>query len=236
VALSGGARLVVPSRTLERIARETWRLAPARVSYVANGIDLDRFAAAAPDPALRERPGQILIGTVGALRPEKNQRRLVRAAAAVPGDVRLVIVGEGAERAALLAEAAACGIAGRLVLAGQRPDPERVLAALDIFALSSDTEQMPISLIEAMAAGRACAATDVGDVRAMLPEAQGPFVVPAEGEAALGRALATLAADPALRAALGGLNRARAAAELDRRTMVARWAALLDGAMAAARG
>ena len=114
-------------------------------------------------------------------------------------------------------------------------DPAPLLRAFDIFALSSDTEQMPLSLLEAMAAGLPTAATDVGDVRSMLPEAGRRFVTTPD-EASLAAALAALLADPDLRRALGRESRAKAETAFDQRTMFASWASALEGqAPAAAR-
>ena len=87
---------------------------------------------------------------------------------------------------------------------------------------------MPLSVLEAMASGLPVAATDVGDVRAMLALANAPFVTPLD-ETALAGALDRLCADAALRRGLGEANRARAAAEFDEAAMAASWRALWDG-------
>ena len=214
-----GRTVAVPSLTLQAIAADVWRLNPARLRYVPNGIDLSRFV-----PAARTGP-PCVIGTVAALRPEKNLARLLRAFAAVPAPARLVIVGDGPDRAGLQALAAELGIGARVEWAGHVADPAAMLQGFDVFAMSSDTEQMPISLLEAMAAGCAVASTGVGDVAAMLAPEQRAWVVP-KSDAALSEALVTLAADPALRAALGAANRARAEAEFGQDRMFAAWAEL----------
>ena len=195
--------LALPSRTLVRIATETWRLDPRRVHYIPNGIDLGRFPGA-HDPAIAAawRGEGPVVATVAALRAEKNLGRLLRAFAAAtqgrgagsvlggspPGGSppgrsppgarpgRLVIVGDGPERAGLEALAASLGIAPRVSFLGHIADPAPLYAGFDLFALSSDTEQMPIAVIEAMAAGLPVAATDVGDVRGMLAEANAGHV------------------------------------------------------------
>jgi glycosyltransferase involved in cell wall biosynthesis len=221
-----GATVAVPSRTLYRIADEVWRLPRQSLRYVPNGIDLDRFAVAHQTGAMP------VIGTVAALRPEKNLARLLRAFAIVRATVpcRLVIAGDGPARPALEALAAELGVAADVAFPGHVTDTPALFAGWDIAALSSDTEQMPLAVLEAMAASLPVAATDVGDVATMLAPANAPFVVPRD-DAALAGALAHLLADPALRAALGAANRARAAAAFDQRAMFAAWHALFDGTL-----
>ena len=228
--------VVVPSLTLRRIATETWHLDPARIRYVPNGIDLDRFTAtpgsgATPTP---EWPGDgPIIGTVAALRAEKNLARLLRAFATIPAPARfapqLVIVGAGPERPALETLAQELGIVTRLHWAGHTTDPAPILRSFDIFAMSSDTEQMPISLLEAMATGLPVAATAVGDVAAILPPEQSRFATPCDDQA-LGAALATLVAEASLRRTLGQANRARVEASYGLQTMLGAWAELFEPA------
>jgi glycosyltransferase involved in cell wall biosynthesis len=216
--------VIVPSRNLERIALEEWRLPRSQVTYLPNGIDLARFGAAPAeaDSAFVRRPDELVVGTCAALRPEKNLARLVRVFAACGvANARLVICGAGAELAALRAAAEAAGIADKVVFTGFLARPERALCNFDVFAMSSDTEQMPLGLLEAMAAGLPAAATDVGDTKAMVAGANRQFIVPASDEAALARALAALLRDPALRASLGSANRLKAEREFALDQMIA---------------
>jgi glycosyltransferase involved in cell wall biosynthesis len=219
--------VVLPSRTLWRIARQEWRLPEDRLRYVPNGIDLARFAPRRREGAPGEDP---VIGTVAALRNEKNLARLLRAFRLLPEGrgARLVIVGDGPERAGLERLAAELGLGGRVRFTGQVDDPARLYAGFDIFALSSDTEQMPLSVLEAMAAGLPVAATDVGDVRDMLAAENTPFVAPCD-EAALAERMRRLLDDPALRAGIGAANRARAERDFDERAMLRAWRGLLEG-------
>ena len=217
------SEVVLPSFRLRAIAAETWRLPARRLHHIPNGIDLARFAGAAP-MALPPGEGPV-IGTVAALRPEKNIGRLLRAVASLGSarPARLVIVGDGPERAGLERQAAELGIAGRTLFAGHTAAPERWLAAMDVFSLSSDTEQMPISLLEAMATGLPALCTDVGDVRHMLAAENAPYVA-ARDDAALGAALgALLAAD---RKGIGAANRRKADADYGEAGMVAGYARL----------
>lgn len=215
--------VVLPSRTLWRIATETWRLDPRRVRYVPNGVDLARFAGAA-----RPAGEDIVIGTVASLRPEKNLGRLLRAFHSLAGPARLVIVGGGPERASLESLAAELGITGRVTFVGQVDDTAPLYRGFDVFALSSDTEQMPLSVIEAMAAGLPIAAVAVGDVPLMVAEANRPFVVPRD-EAPLAAAIAALAGDAALRMRLGEANRAKAEREFDQAAMIETYAQVFAG-------
>lgn len=199
--------LVVPSRVLERIALDTWKLARERVHCIPNGIRLEPYAAPLGNAELRARVGlpreACVVGTVAHLRAEKNIARLLGALAHAPG-LHALVIGDGPERAALEQRAAELGLGARAHFAGHQNELADWYRACDLFALSSDTEQMPVSLLEAMASALPVAATDVGDVRAMLPPEQHAFLVApaagAEGERALAAALVALASDAQLRA------------------------------------
>ncbi len=214
--------VVVPSHTLWQIATEVWRLSPHRVRYVPNGIDLARFAGpheVGPEP---------VIGTVAALRPEKNLPRLLHAfrlvADAMPA--RLVIVGEGPERPGLERLAGELGLHGRVHFTGHIDDPAPLYRSFDVFALSSDTEQMPLSVIEAMAAGRR-SPPPMSAMSAMLAAENQAFVAPLDA-APLAMAIAALVPDAGLRARVGAANRGKAEAEFAEGAMVAAWQALFD--------
>jgi glycosyltransferase involved in cell wall biosynthesis len=237
--LPGVARLIVPSRNLERIARDVWRQPPRRVAYVPNGVDLSLFEtppAADAIPGLARRPGEVVVGTLAGLRPVKNLPRLVRAFAAAARATpavasRLVIVGRGPDEAAIRAEAERQGIADRLLMPGFLAHPHRYVGLFDIFALSSDSEQFPISLVEAMAARLPAASTAVGDVAEIVAEPNRRLLVPIADEAGLAAALAELIADPALRARLGAANRAKVEAEYGFADTAATYRALYEAAM-----
>ncbi|MGD9507063.1 MAG: glycosyltransferase [Geminicoccaceae bacterium] len=239
VALSGRSMVVVPSHTLERLALRVWHLRRDQVRHIPNGIDLSRYgpdAAVGPPPAWW-RPGELVVGTIGGLRPEKNHARLLRVFATLPGNgqpVRLVLVGDGPERQPLERLAAELRIADRVVFTGFLADPRPALHAFDIFALSSDTEQMPYGLVEAMASGLPVVSTDVGDVPAMLPPDSRHWAVPVADEPAFAARLALLLHDPALRRESGARNRTHAAARFGLDAMLRRYAGLFDGLMAGA--
>lgn len=232
-------RLVVPSSRLETIARGAWAQPARRVVRIANGIPVERFRHPVPEgmiSGLGPRDGRTVIGTVAGLRKVKNLPRLVRAFAAMPDkEARLVIVGEGPEHERIVAEARACGVADRLSLPGFLPDPASYIGRFDIFALSSDSEQFPISLIEAMAAGLPAVATAVGDVVTMVSDDNRPLIVDPADEPAFAAALASLADQPGLRRAVGDANREKATAEYDERRMIEAYAQLYGEAIGSAR-
>jgi glycosyltransferase involved in cell wall biosynthesis len=217
--LPGVHRVIVPSKKLERIAVDTWKLPPGHTRWIPNGIHAERFEPRDGRPDLRESLGipkaAPLVGFVGHLRPEKNPLRFLRACARIDPalGMHVLIVGEGEERAGLEALAAKTpSLFGRVHLAGHVLDPREHYRAMDVFCLSSDTEQMPVALLEAMASGLAVVSTDVGDVRAILPDEQSPYVVPIEERESawpIAEKLTVLVAGSRERERLGALNRAR---------------------------
>jgi L-malate glycosyltransferase len=231
IALPTAHALVVPSKTLETVAREVWKQPAARVRRIPNGIAVGTYGPPTlAIPGLKRAKGEVVIGTLAGLRPVKNLARLVRCAAAIP-NARIVIVGEGEDRAHVMAEAARLGIAERVVMPGHLRNPEKFVRHFDIFALSSDSEQFPISLVEAMAAGLPAVCTDVGDVKSIVSGENLPFVIPVRNERAFHDALKALVDDPALRHAVGLANRGKARAEYDEAAMIESYRALYEGAL-----
>jgi glycosyltransferase involved in cell wall biosynthesis len=206
--LPAARAVVVPSRTLERLALERWRLGRRRVRYLPNGVDLGRFPAG-PAPGRQE----VVVGSVAHFRPEKDQALLVRAFArsGAAATCRLQLVGDGGERAAVAALAGELGVGGQIDFLGAVADTAPVYRQFDVFALSSRTEQMPLVVLEAMAAGLPIAATAVGDVKDMVADENRAFIVPRDDAAALARAIDALCADAELRRSIGAANRARCA-------------------------
>ena len=237
LALPSAHRVVVISEVLQRIALKSWKLPREQVQFIPNGIDVDSYSARDGNPALRAELGipsdAVVVGAVGHLRPEKNLPRLIDACAQVDAPLHLLILGDGPERGRIESAAAAHGeFAQRVHLVGHHSDPRGHYAAMDVFASSSDTEQMPISLLEAMSSSLAVASTDVGDVMSMLPEAQQRFVTALDaGTAGLFSSLRELASSPQLRATLGSRNRDRAEQRFDRQRMTKAYRDLYDAAL-----
>jgi glycosyltransferase involved in cell wall biosynthesis len=238
VLLPRARGVVVPSRTLEALALGPWGLARERVHRVPNGLRLEDFPPRDGNPELRTELGiprdAFVVGSVGHLRPEKNVARLVDAFARLAGESRahLLLVGDGPDAGLVRARARELGVEPHVHLAGHQPRPQPYYRAFDAFALSSDTEQMPLSLLEAMASALPVVATDVGDVREILPAEGNEFLVPAtapDAAARLARALDALARAPERARALGELNRERVRSSFAFERTVARYRELYRG-------
>jgi glycosyltransferase involved in cell wall biosynthesis len=223
----GRVPLVVASRRLQAIATDIWKVPPWRVSFLTNGVAL-------PEPALQPKADDLLcIGTVAGLRPEKNIARLIRAFAQLRIDqpARLVVVGDGPLRRELEALARSLGVAGDVEFTGYLANPGARLAEFDLFALSSDTEQLPIALLEAMAHGLPIVSTRVGDIEAVLAHVS-PGNLCAPQDDAFAQALREAVAQRSHWPAWS--KRARDVVETlyAERSMVAAWTRVFDGRMA----
>lgn len=234
LALPTARALAVPSELLVGIARDEWGV-HSRTRLIHNGIDVAAYrpAPTMPIAGLKRRRGDVIVGTVAGLRAVKDLPRLVRAVAPLPSHVRLVVVGEGPERAAILAEAEASGLGDRLIMSGFMDKPHRWIGHFDILALSSRSEQAPIAVIEAMAAGLPVVSPDVGDVKAMVAPDNLPFVV--ADDAGLSEALVTLSSNADLREFIGEANARQAAALFDENRMVQAYGALYGDALGGRR-
>lgn len=203
------SHVIVPSHTLQRIATHTWRLDSRRVLRIPNGVaPLAEYETSLHSLGLDVPVDLPLIVWVGALRAEKNPLRLLRAFAPLKDRAVLLLIGDGPERGAVLQEAARLGLADRLHLLGPRTDTRDIIMQSQVLALSSDTEQMPFAVLEAMEAGLPVVATDVGDIREMVAEENRDFIV-AASDTALSGALDALIGDAPLRARVGQANRTR---------------------------
>ena len=227
--------LSVSSRLAERMTASTG-FPLHRITTIRNGVNLDRFRLADPVAArhalgLPERGP--LVGTVGRLVPVKDQVTLVDAVAELRksgSEGTLVIAGDGPERAALQARASAHGVDLRLL--GYRPDVEQVLAALDVFVLSSVSEGLSNTILEAMAAGRAVVATRVGGADEMIEDGVTGVLVPPSDSHALAAALRRVLAAGDAGAAMGVAARQRVEAEFTLAGMMDRYEQLYTDAAA----
>jgi glycosyltransferase involved in cell wall biosynthesis len=169
----------------------------------------------------------MLPATVGVIpssqRPTEpaHEGSSVAAVGAESGSV-LVLVGDGDLMDACRARAQQAGVADRVRFLGQRADVSEILQASDIFVLNSRSEGMSNALLEALAAGLPCIATDVGGNPELVRDGENGFLVPPDQPAPLSRLIGKLASDPELRARMGARSRRRAQEEYSLEAMVRR--------------
>ena len=188
-----------------------------RTVTVHEGIDLDRVAAAPPARLHEElwlpRHAPI-VGNVAALVPHKGQRHLVEAAALVVRhvpDARFVIAGEGELRASLERQIKEHRLEKHVLLAGFRPDVLSLHKAFDVFVMSSVTEGLGTSLLDAMAAGKPVVATNTGGIPEVVVDEETGLLVRPRDPQAMADAIVRLLQDADLRQRMGsaGLSRVR---------------------------
>jgi glycosyltransferase involved in cell wall biosynthesis len=187
----------------------------ARAVTVHEGIDLGRIAAA-PAAKLHEElwlPRDApLVGNVAALVPHKGQRHLIEAAALVVRqvpDARFIIAGEGELRQALERQIKEHHLEKHVLLTGFRPDVLSLHKAFDIFVMSSVTEGLGTSLLDAMASGKAIVATSTGGIPEVVVDGTTGLLVPPRDHQAMASAIVRLLQDAELRQRMGAAGLAR---------------------------
>ncbi len=231
-------KTVVVSTTALNLALHCFKLRPSKVQFIRTGVDAERFQPRR-NHAWRERhgipDGAVLFGYVGGLREEKNAQLLVRAfAEARLPNAWLALIGDGPCRRELEGLRDELGLGEKLIFEGQVADTAPYLAAFDVFALSSLTEQTPNALLEAMACGLPAITTRVGDVPEILGACPGPAPVAPYDLGAYVEAMRVMAGQPELRAAAGAANRQRVTSHYSLERMSREYAALYQAAAGSA--
>jgi glycosyltransferase involved in cell wall biosynthesis len=198
----------VSSRLAERLARDVG-FDRRRVRTIRNGVSTERFGRTVRADAragLGLFQNTIAVGTVGRLEEVKDHGTLLRAFGLVarqnPRAV-LLIAGDGPLRSQLERTVQELGLDARVRFLGHRPDVERVLAALDVFVLSSISEGLSNTILEAMACGVPVVATRVGGADELIVENETGLLAPARQPETLATAIATLVNDEAARLRMG---------------------------------
>jgi glycosyltransferase involved in cell wall biosynthesis len=230
------AGIVVNCEAMRQHLLEDERLPPDRIHLCYNGLDTQRFQRVAiprdglvPDDAL-------VVGTLCALRPEKDLGTLIEAfATCLAGEPRLflLVVGSGPERERLEAQAAARGIAARCRFEPMVADVVPWLSLMDIFVLPSRFEALPNALMEAMSCGCACVASRVGGTPELVTDGETGLLFRSGDVPALTAQLRRLIAEPSLRARLCGGAVAKIRAGFSLEAAATRLGAIYDERLAA---
>ena len=212
-------RVLAVGNTVRESVVANLGIPPDRVEVVYNGVNLEQYHK---DPASRAearadlgfQDDHVVVVQVARLEPVKDHLTAIRAIARLAGSrpkLRLVLVGDGPERPRIEALIAELGLQRQVRLLGMRRDVPRLLSAGDVFLLSSISEGVPLTLIEAMACGLPCASTRVGDIPEIVVHGEtGLLAEPASPES-LSACLQQLAGDAGSRRKMGmaGLKLAR---------------------------
>jgi glycosyltransferase involved in cell wall biosynthesis len=205
----------------------------ARVGVIYNGIDLTPFAAPDDRRTVRRElgfgDGEFVIVQVARLDYLKDHATAVRTLARVVPhrpDARLVLIGEGPERDSIREVVRRHGLEAHVRFLGLRKDVARLLSAADLFLLTSISEGIPLTVIEAMAAGLPVVSTGVGGLPEVVEEGRTGLLAPSGDHDALARTICRLAGDPALREQMGRLGRQRAEAHFSEPRMHTRYGQL----------
>ncbi len=232
------------SRDLELYLRDAVGVPPERMTRITNGVDVERFQ---PDPGAREQllsatgwhAGDVIAGWVGRMEPVKNPLALVEAFThlrdrnpAGERRLRLALVGGGSQCEAVARAVQEAGLEQDVWLPGSRNDVPELLAGFDVFALPSLAEGISNTVLEAMAAGVAVAATDVGGNGELIAPDESGVLIPAGDSSALAEALAHYRDEPARMANHGVAARRRAVEHFSIDAMVTAYTATYDRVLA----
>lgn len=196
---------------------QSLRFPGSKIFPIRNGVDIEKFK---PDPHAREnfrremglQRNHLCIGTVGYLRPVKNQILLIRACSAICKKypfVRVCLIGDGAEKENLKTACLEFGIERQVLFCGARNDIPSVLNGFDLFVLPSLNEGMPNAVLEAMATGLPVLASNVGGTPEVVEDQQTGMLFPNDHKEILEKHLETLICDSEKRKIFGqnGLHR-----------------------------
>ena len=230
---------VALSQDLARYMTGRVGVPPQRLSQIYNGVDTARFAPAAQAVAIPgcpfAAPQHWIVGSVGRMQTVKDPLTLARAFVqvlqmqpALRDRLRLVMVGDGALRAAARQVLDDAGVGALCWLPGERQDVADVMRGLQCFVLPSLAEGVSNTILEAMATGLPVLATDVGGNAELVAAGRTGALVPAADPTALALQLLALAEQPAQAARLGAAGRADVAARWSLHTMVGAYQGLYD--------
>jgi glycosyltransferase involved in cell wall biosynthesis len=216
-------RYIAVSRAVADGLETRFGVPATKVTVIPNAVDLRGIDDPGPTPprdwpVTHDRPVVLILAR---LEHDKGIEYTIDAAAALP-DVALVIAGTGTQRGSLEAHASAIGIADRVHFLGYRRDAASLLRCADVFVLPSLVEGLPLSVLEAMAAGVPVIATDIPGTREAVEHDVTGLLVPSRNSDALASAIGRVLTDVASTAARATQARARARRDFSTDIMVAR--------------
>ena len=235
-----GERVIAISKSVRTHLVEDFRVDPSRVVLIYNGIELDRYLPVSAEGKYRILlqetgldPDAMIIGSVGRLSPVKGFKYLLRAFKDVisrfHGKTQLLVMGEGPEKDSLLHLARQLGIADNVFLVSAAAPLEKYLALMDVFCLPSLKEGLGLSLMEAMAASRACIASDIGGLSELITHEHDGILVPSGNVGTLSAAILLLAESRNMRQRLAEKAREKAAEKFSIRDSVAKTIEVYEG-------
>jgi glycosyltransferase involved in cell wall biosynthesis len=221
---AGVDRYLAVSDEVARRLRQTLKIPARKIRVVHNGIPLvafDRLTSRARRASLTGDAERPIVLTTARLAEQKGQGYLLEAAALVP-EATFVLAGDGPDRAGLEARARDLGLTDRVLFLGHRHDVPDLLASCDLFVLPSLFEGHPLSILEAMAAGRPVIATAIGGTDEAVIHRQTGILIPPADSVALASAITAVLTDPVLARRLGEAGRARVRRKFAAEIMVRR--------------
>lgn len=221
-------RFIGVSAELSEYLVSTLRIDGKKVRTIINGVNDQTFCPLKPEERLAQRaqlgiaPGDKVIGTVCRLDPVKNLDFMIACMPAIVRsvpDAKLIIAGDGSERASLIAKAASLGVSSSVRFLGLRRDTEKIMPALDVYACTSLSEGTSMTILEAMACGLPVVASAVGGNVRLIDQTSG-VLYPLEAGEKFVDAVTSLLLDESASAALGHQGRRKVKAEFSLERMV----------------
>lgn len=212
-----GLRVIAISDAVRTHLIEDLGVDADRVELIYSGLDTEGFSKAYSGEGIAGFKSSLglgagpVIGHIGRLSPVKGQRFLVRAMKDIIAkrpDARALVVGSGKEGPGLKRLAGSLGVEDAVFFAPADPDTAKFLSLMDIFVFPSVKEGLGIGLLEALAAGKACVASDVGGIGSIIKDGVNGLLVPAGDPGAIAQAVLCLLGDAGLRRTMGANGRA----------------------------